>query len=357
MSHDAADTQVPQKWKNAHFTLSADVVMPALARSVERGSFTQYQADLIKWFFALCREEDWTVAQAARELGYDSPSTLWKIFNGAYEAKPDNICAQIEKFKKLYTERAGYRDPGFIDTSIAKRIFQVCNAAMVSQTIAFIFGDSQIGKTRALVEYQRRNNHGQTKYVRMPASAGVQLVAKEIARACYVSPRTSFENMRDSILRAVDAQTLMIIDEGHQAFLSYQRSSQVKVFEFLREIYDRTNCGMVICGTNVLRDEMQTGRLALMLKQLDRRGIIRVSLPAAPPQKDIDAVARSFGLEPAEGDAAEIVKDMIHVSGLGKFVKFLQAASSLASKEGKRLSWDHYVRAHDIIAKLSRGAT
>ena len=118
--------------------------------------------------------------------------------------------------------------------------------ALISQTIVLMYGDSQIGKTTALEEYARRHNHGQTKYIRLPASAGVQLCAKEIAKACFVSTSSSFEGLRDRILKAIDDKNLIIIDELHQSFMSYQKQSQIKVLEFIREIYDRTQCGMVL---------------------------------------------------------------------------------------------------------------
>jgi hypothetical protein len=105
----------------------------------------------------------------------------------------------------------------------------------------------------------------------------------------------------------------------------------------------------------VLKDELQGGKLAFMLRQIERRGIIQVSLPSKPPKRDLDAIAKAFGLEPAEGEAEEVIKDMIHSSGLGKYVKFLQAATRMAKKEGKKMCWAHFVRAHDIIARLSKG--
>ena len=340
---------------NARFNVGADEVKPMLRDKVESKEITQAQSDMIWWFYSLCKDHNWTMAEAGRELGYDSGSTIWHLFHGTYGAKYDSIVVKIERYKRIYEERSSYRDLSFIQTSISKRVFEVCHAALISQSVAYIFGDPQIGKTEALKEYARQNNHGQTKYVRLPASAGVQLVAKEIARACYVSPNTSFEHLRDSILEAIDDRTLVIVDEAHQSFLSYQKSSQVKVYEFLREIYDRTHCGMVLCGTKVLKDELQVGKLSFMLRQMERRGIIQVQLPDIPPKRDLDTIAKAFGLEPSEGESAEVVKDMIHRSGLGKYVKFLQAATRMAKKDNKKVSWDHFIRAHDIIARLSKG--
>jgi DNA transposition AAA+ family ATPase len=349
-----ADPTEP-KHPNARFNVGADEVKPMLRERVEKGSITQEQSDLIWWFFVLCKENDWSLAEAGRELGYESGSTIWHLFHGTYGAKVDTIIGHIQRYRKTYEERSAYRNIQFIQTSIAKRVFEVCHAALISQSIAFIYGDPQIGKTEALLEYARQNNHGQTKYVRLPASAGVQLVAKVVAKACYVSPNTNFENLRESILDAVDGHTLVLIDEAHQSFLSYQKSSQIKVLEFLREIHDRTKCGMVFCGTKVLREELHTGKLALMLRQLERRGIIQVNLPDTPPKRDLDAIAKAFGLEPATENALEVVKDMIHRYGLGKYVKFLQAATRMAAKQQKKLTWDHFVTAHDIIARLSKG--
>ena len=52
--------------------------------------------------------------------------------------------------------------------------------------------------------FQRQSSPGDTKYIRMPAAAGVQLVAREIALACNLSPRSSFENLRHRILNSLD---------------------------------------------------------------------------------------------------------------------------------------------------------
>lgn len=343
------------KHPNARFNVGADEVKPMLRERVEKGSITQEQSDLIWWFFVLCKENDWNLAEAGRELGYESGSTIWHLFHGTYGAKVDTIINHIQRYRKTYEERAAYRNIQFIQTTVAKRIFEVCHAALISQSIAFIYGESQIGKTQALKEYARQNNHGQTKYVRLPACAGVQLVAKEVAKACYVSSNTCFDNLRGSILDAIDGHTLVLIDEAHQSFMSYQKSSQTKVYEFLREIQERTECGMVFCGTKVLRDELLFGKLSQMLKQFERRGIVQVMLPDTPPKRDLDAIAKAFGLEPATDNALEVVKDMIHRSGLGKYIKFLQAATRMAAKQQKKLTWDHFVTAHDIIARLSKG--
>lgn len=337
---------------HSHLNISGDTVKQALADLEKKGELDPTQVATVWWFYCHCRTEGFDLKESAKQIGKDT-TTLYRVFTGKYGASLDNVCLDIVRYRKIAEERSLRVKLDFVETSVWKITEKVCNGALRSQTIAFIYGDSQIGKTTCLEEYARRNNHGQTKYVRMPASAGVQLFMKEMARSCFVSPESSFEGIRDRVLNAIDDKTLIILDEVHQTFLSYQQSSQIKVLEVIREIYDRTHCGMVLCGTNVLKKELLEGKLAKMLEQLRRRGTIKVQLNPHPPRVDLDRIAKRFGLPPAEGGAAEVVKDMIHTSGLGMYIQFLQSASTLAGRQGKKLNWDHFVQAHDIIAKLS----
>jgi DNA transposition AAA+ family ATPase len=336
----------------SNISVSGDTVKQALAEQVRRGEITGEQQALIWWYYCHCRNEGFDLKDAGRAIGKDS-TALSRIWHGKYGASPENICQDIARYRKLAEERATRVKLDFVETSTWKIISQVCNAALVSQSMAFIWGDPQMGKTACVEEYARRNNHGQTKFMRMPASAGVQIFMKEIARACYVSPDSCFEKLRDRVLNAIDSQTLIIIDEWDEAFVSYQHGSTIKVMEVIREIYDRSHCGMVLVSSNLGRDEMEHGRHAEVLKRFNRRGIIKIQIPNKVPKSDLDKIARKFNLAPADGIAQEVVKEMIHTSGLGMYIKFLQSAAMMSNREGKRLTWDHFIQAHDIIAKLS----
>lgn len=312
------------------------------------------QAAAVRWLFAYAKEKGIGYKDLEREVEL-STTTLYRIFRGQYNAALDRVVERIETFKKLVEARGVSNHLDFVETSISRKIFSACDWALVSQSITFIYGVSQIGKTTALEEYQRRNNHGQTKLVRMPASAGVQLVMKELARACYVSPDSSFERLRERVFGAITSNNLVIIDELHQVFLSYQRGSAVKALEVIRELHDRTKCGLILCGTKRLRQELLLGQHQELLEQFRRRGIAEVVLPNKAPARDVLAIAKAFGLDAPDGEAVPIVEDILSASGLGKFTKFLQAGHRLASKQKERVTWAHFVRAHDILKKLSDG--
>lgn len=341
-----------QKRDNSNLNISGDTVKLALEELTRKGDCTEDQRGTIWWFYAHCRDQGFDLKESAALISKDS-TTVYRVFRGQYGASLENICQEIERYRKIYEERSLIQNLEFVETSVWKIIDKVCTATFNSQTISRIYGDSQIGKTTCLEEYARRNNHGQTKLIRMPASAGVQLFMREVAEACFVSNHSCFEKLRERVLNAIDDKTLLIFDEMHQPFLSYQHGSTIKVFEVIREIYDRKKCGIVLVGTNTLKKEFYTGSLAPVFEQIRRRGTIEVDLKSRIPKDDLDKIARRFGLPAAEGIALEVIRDMITRSGLGMYIKFLQSASVMANKQKRKLCWDHFVQAHDIMEKLS----
>lgn len=341
-----------QKKDCSHLNISGDTVQVALDDLIKKGDCSTDQKGIIWWFYAHCRDQGYDLKEAAALINKDS-TTVYRVFRGQYGASLENICQEIARYRKIYEERSLIHNLDFVETSIWRIVDRVCSATFNSQTISRIYGDSQIGKTTCLEEYARRNNHGQTKMIRMPASAGVQMFMKEVAKACFVSQNSCFEKLRDRVLDAIDDKTLLIFDEMHQPFLSYQHGSTVKVFEVIREIYDRKKCGIVLVGTNTLKKEFYTGSLAPVFEQLRRRGTIEVDLKSRIPKEDLDKIARKFALPPADGIALEVIRDMINRSGLGMYIKFLQSASVMANRQKRKLCWDHFVQAHDIMEKLS----
>lgn len=311
-----------------------------------------HQAAIV-WLFQVAKQANWSLRKLAEEVGYST--TSWhKLFSGKFEGNILNIVNKITSFRRLYEQRQAAVAPDFIVTSLTTRIWEACDFACISQSVVFLWGENQIGKTAALEEYQRTHNHGQTIYVRLPASAGVQLVARQIATACGISPNSSFERLRERIMSGIDDKNTLIFDEMHLAFTTYQTNSCLKVLEFIREIHDRTKCGMALCGTNVWRDEVNTGKYKKMLDQLRNRGVAHIQLEDRPKKADQRKFWQFYGLEDPTGAVATIVKDIIAEHGIGKFVKYLQTAARMAAKLDEEVNWEHFYRTHDTINSLSK---
>ena len=322
--------------KTQKIQLSGDNVVQALTRLVSEGELDEAGRTEVWWFYSYAMENGWTSEDAGRAINKDS-STVYRLFTGRYGASYDGLVEAIKKYRVLQQARGGRRKVDFVETSTWQKVEAVCRHALVGQMPVFIFGDSQLGKTTCLKEFARRNNHGQTKYIEIPACSTVHTVRSEIARACFLSHRLNDQEIGMRITKAITCNMLLIIDELHRPFVTSSRRTAIKIIEWLREIYDKTQCGIVFSGTNIGKDELETGPQALVLEQFRRRGIIQLELPPTPPKSDINRFAKAFGLPPPEGDAADIIGAMLKRSGLKQYIVFLQSASNLAANQKKEI--------------------
>lgn len=333
--------------------LSGDVVRKALTRQTDLGEITEAQSDTIWWFFSHCKEHGTSFPAAAELIGYKADTTLRRLFVGDYGAKVDNVVAKIQDYRSVYEERSTYKDVLFVETRTAQRIWQACDAALISQTVVFLVGDSQIGKTAALQEYQRRNNHGKTRYVRVSSSTSFTHLVKTVAKACLVSTRRNLDSMREKIMDSLTDRNLLIVDEVHMIFETVPDRNRVKMMEFLREIHDATGCGLVLCGTHTMKREIEEGIHAKALEQLRRRGTVELNLPPRPTWKDVETIAAQFGLEKPGDAARDVVRDVIYSSGLGKLIKHLQNGHRMAAKAGETMTWKHFIEAYTILKRFA----
>lgn len=308
---------------------------------------------LIRWLFFYSIENGIALKTASEKIGY-SNTTVYRLLKGDYQGSVAEVAGAIARWKRLCDERADIQTVAFVETATVRKVWQICDAASVYKSVACIYGQSQIGKTWALQEYARRHNHGQTRYVRLPAAAGVQMLIRAFAHASGISPKSSFEQLRERVAKSTDENTLWLVDELHQAFNTYQKHSRLACLELIREIHDLTQCGMVLCGTNIARDEIESGQHKELLAQLRRRGIFRLQLPEFATWPDRLAIAKHFGLRDApEGQIRALVERIIVQHGLKAYTSYLQAASRIAAKRKTPMEWKHVQTAYDIIARLS----
>lgn len=330
---------------------------------------------LVRWLYNWIQESNLTWKEVERETGMDS-STVYRVLHDRYRYpllvidKKTNkkiphprggervdvgaICERIARLKKLFSDRETTADVVFIETSVYKRIAHLCKEALVMQCFGFIYGESQIGKTHSLREVQRRNNHGQTKYVLTPAAAGKLEMMQEMARACHIGTRKSFAEMRSRVTHHFDGTMLLILDEVHEFMQSYQSKAMLACLGFLRQIQETTQCGMVLSGTNAFRNEIESGEFKQALKQLRKRGILELQLEDYPTNADLQLIADAYHLPKPTGDAAEHVKWVGRDHGLGKYCKFLRRASQLAAKKSEKMSWGHFVTIIAVAEELKR---
>lgn len=355
----AADSDSPEVARPYNgINIGAHTVTPATEHLPED------QKSAVRWLHWYAREKRWSWSDLVQAVGYSSTtwSRIWRDLyryakgeQRAGERMPiDQHVAAIQKFRRLVEARDAIRDTGFIETSVWERFEWLARRAFVRKKIGFVLGESQIGKSTCGIEFQRRNNHGRTTYCEMPPASGVQLMLRTIADALGVPSSRSFDALLKDVCAALDDSKLLIIDEIQRVFTTYQKGSVMRCLDTLRYIHDRTRCGLVLIGTQVLRDQLTRGEFAQYLKQLKRRGrTLLLQLPTEPPRADLDLMAAAFDLEPATGDAETILQHVAKTDGFGAVKMLLQDASERAAKKKRKPTWDDFVWAHSLAERMA----
>jgi hypothetical protein len=364
----------------SYINVPADMVLSATQDLAEE------QRDLIRWLFSFCKQKNWSWQQAAAETKI-SDTVLSRIWNDKYryplgewvERKDKesgqkirvqidhpkagqrislkNVCERIERFKTLALDREDNGAATVVQTTTIQSVYTVCKDALITRTVAFIYGNNQLGKTLGLEYFKSKNNHGQTKLIRIPAIGSFNIFIKEVAEQCHVSDEGSAERIRRRILDSVDDSMLLIFDEINLVFQFYREGDVMKVMEFIREIHDLKKCGVVCCGDNDFRDAFIKGPHARLLRKLANRSDVPLQIPDIAPWSDLNLLASAHGL-PAIPHHTEIAAaiDLINKeSGIGKYCKYLARAKRNANKKKEKITWDHFQGAWKLAAKMRRG--
>lgn len=322
------------------FNIPGDVVFKATAE------LDDYSRNAIRGLHAYAAENDVSCAELARDLKI-SDTSISLVFRGKYPAKLDGVVKIFADFLKLYHERKDSKRLPFIKTTLSERIWNVCDRAREFQRIGFIFSDSQIGKSAALKEYQRLNNHGSTIYVEVPTGGSLMYFLGKLCEALKIGETIKTSDQRRRILESIDHRMLLIVDEAHRAIPGDGvTKNAINTIDFVREIFNEKGCGVVLCATNVFRRAMEDGAVKLILKQSRRRRLCAMQLPNSPSVEDLDTFAAAYGLPPARGHALEIQTRMIETEALGMWLLvFRMAAKLVATNKDKKMTWNHVIEA------------
>lgn len=302
----------------------------------------------------------------AARVDYD-PTTIYKFYANKYinpetkqpQPPPEKFLARVRTFLKLEKERFEGGQTEFVTTPTAKSIFAFCDNARESCSMAILSGPSHIGKSWATEYYKQENNHGRTIYCRVQAASGLGGMVRTLASACGISDKANTAALVDRIKRSLTKDSLIIIDECHLLANTYRIGSFFACVEVLREIYDATQCGMVLIWTRI---DSLTAHSQRELQQVWRRGVHKLMLPAAPTRGDVSAIVRAAGLEfPDRTEKLtvggvteapyEILRQISQAEGLKAITERIRYARKFATKAGETLDWKHFVRAHLTILK------
>ena len=274
---------------------SADQVRATCRVYVDAGRITDEGLESIIKLFTTGKQRGYSFDQTGALVEY-SGATLSRLFAGKYEGALDKVVAQINSYLELEAERAKMKSDRFIENSIWEKVNSLCNFAITRNAIVRLVGPSQIGKTYCLKEYMRRSNK-QVCYVRVPAAPTLKLAVAAFAESVGVGSSLRVDEARQRVAKAVGRNTLLIIDELHELVMSGGKGTAMKVVEWIREIWDNSSCGMVLCGTRSLEDDLiNDARMKGWLVQIDQRCQRVMNLPNRIPMEDIELAAKAYGI-------------------------------------------------------------
>lgn len=365
---EQTETAVPERERpsasmNKGIQMPAHEIRKAIAYAVSTGRVkSEEDGELVFWLYGYGREnhfgygelESAIKARLGEKLA-PSANTIYQIFHGSYAAANwSGVLDLIKKFQAMIHEEAKRKNIGFVETETAKIIFNACRAALNDGMPAFIYGASQLGKTTALLEFQRLHNHGRTKYLRFGSRWTKARVVRELAAELGNGVKATKQwVLEDAIFHGLSRFNLLIVDEFHLALETTSESAGKEIVEFIREIFDRTGCGLVLSSTKVGLEGLEGGKNKMLFDQLRRRGVLKVVLPDVPKVKDINAIAKSFDLPIPTGDVLAGIKQLLKVRGLGVFIKYLQKAYALSRESKQQLTWEGFKAVNDGYAALA----
>lgn len=334
------------------------------------------QRTAIKWFAGYCRNRNLGNEELAMLLkkdggGFYSYASIYALLTGRRTDQGVNIApliASIDAFRRQVEAGSRLGDSGFIATRLSASIWDRCDRARLRRKIAFIFGDSQIGKTASLVEYTRTHNHGETIYMEAPTGGAISTFMQKLGAKLAIPQVNRAGDLRDRIMECFDPKMLLIVDEAHRLL---HAGRGIHSLDFIRELYNTAGCGIVLAMTHEGRQELHKGRFAKRLEQLWRRRLAPLQLPMTVPADDLALFAAAYDLDPApekpvavrtsyidehghsrertyEESPLALQARAVAGEGLGVWLTILQDAKDMAKSQKRPITWAAVLKAYCV---------
>lgn len=319
----------------------------------------------IRWLHAHGDERGLTNKALGDLIGY-SEATISRLFNANYDSDYGLIVDKIERVREavLAERNSGKNGLPFIECRLSKHIWNIADAAKEFRRIAFMFGETQIGKSRTLKELAARRA-GEVTYWEMPTGGSLSGFTTNGAKAMRFSHRGDRAILRRRLLDSFDGNSIVIIDQMHRVFTDENggiadtlNRHQLDTLDYIIELFDAHEPGIVLCGSNIFREGMSQIASKKFFRQLVGRSLNPegFQLPDLPARADLNAFARHYKLDPATGTAFELQKTIIETYGLAVWLTRLASGNKRAAKQQRAMTWDDVVRAHDAFTKIGRNA-
>lgn len=305
-----------------------------------------------------CNRDLDLLVERFKAINIQHDKTTWsRILRGFWNHTPDGRdappCLQAEKFcravgalrKEARIKEQGGRIP-FVLTTTAQSVFNYIDVKRAPDRVnkfGIIIGETGSQKTAATVEYARQNNHGLVVRVEAPETPSMAQFMTDLARCYGYSSQASYPRKKAFVLEAVNAKKTIIV-ENIQRLYDAKHGDKQPVFSFLQKLQEDTGCTIILTLTPTFERTLLVGMNRAFFEQFEgraggRRTFLR--LAAYPPEEDVLAIAKAFGLRDAEKHADYLVKIAHEEGRIRRLFEDLQEAKIAAEAASERLTLAH----------------
>ncbi len=182
-----------------------------------------------------------------------SSAVLSQWLNSKYEGDLEEINAKISEFLEKEENRGNLTGAGindFVETRISTTIWGLLDYIRKRRTVSMIYGDSGVGKTKAIVEWSKNK----TDVILITARPTLS-TPKEIMKSLAEELKTKTTGTQGDIARGVikklkGTDKMIIIDEAQQL--------TIKAIDELRSLNDdtETKTAIVLVGNHPLYEKI-----------------------------------------------------------------------------------------------------
>lgn len=268
-----------------------------------------------------------TPARVAEEAGINS-SRLSQWRSGKYKGDNHATAKLVERWIETHEARQEAQaelptGPAFVLTDTAHKIMAAIAYAHHAGDIVLVYGGAGVGKTETIRQYVSEHS-GVCLVTFTPAHNTLRAALSSIATCVGVQVRRETNATFDAICAALAKRKgLLIIDEAQHV--------NANTLDMIRAIHDRTACGIVYSGNELVYTNLTGGDRAAYLDRLSSRVGMRLPIKRASAA-DARQLAEAWGI--TDPEVHKLVSDIAgKPGGLRGVTKALKLAHMFRGDE------------------------